>query len=438
MNEIFYAHNIDYPNDKGHGLVHLSLSVKTGEMLGIYGNRYAGKNKLFSVMEGKIKPTGGKVYWKDKEGCQDTKIYRIGNTPLLLKEMSVWENLAILCWSNGKKGILTPQKYYKMTEIVLNDYDLKIRPEQKIKELSSMEILYLEILAARLQRTELLLIDNEGEEARAEEYEFLKGFLMRLQKEGMSICFFSYQISVLYFLCDRIAVLSDGKIIKVLNKADWAEHELEEVISSLYARRHITVPEQREQARKFFEVRNLKLKNETSLSFSLYSGEYVVLISPQVETFSYLKKYGSKRAAFLETQNIDSLIERLSPLENLCLGFYDRFSFLGFEKRKVIECLEKEFDEWYGRPGILRERDCRKLYRKDRIAINLFRIRMQHPKVLICNDLNIRNDITTYQMLKENLVALTENGTAVCIVTNEIDYSDETATRFIVNEDMRH
>lgn len=301
-----------------------------------------------------------------------------------------------------------------------------------------MEILYLEILAARLQKTELLLIDNEGAEARTEEYELLKSFLLRLRKEGMSICIFGYQISTLYFLCDRIAFLTDGKIIKVLNKTDWAEHEVEEMMSTVYPQRHIGVPEQKDQAEKVFEVKNLKLKNGATLHFSLYSGEYVVLISPQTETFLYLKKWESRNVAFLETQNIDLLVEGLTPLENLCLGFYDRLSFLGFEKRNVIACLEREFDEWYGKAGVLKERDCKKLYRKDRIAINLFRIKMRHPNVLICNDLNIRNDTVTYQMLKENLVALTENGTAVCIVTNEIDYSDETATRFIVNEDIGH
>ena len=57
---------------------------------------------------------------------------------------------------------------------------------------------------------------------------------------------------------------------------------------------------------------------------------------------------------------------------------------------------------------------------------------MQKIDVLFCNALNAYNDLMTYQMVEDALIAMTQAGTAVCVITNDFAYYDDLVERYIV------
>ena len=82
--------------------------------------------------------------------------------------------------------------------------------------------------------------------------------------------------------------------------------------------------------------------------------------------------------------------------------------------------------------GLLEHKDSRHLFKKERIAINLFRLKLVRAKVIICNDFAIHNDLVTYHMVKESLAELLESGTAVCMFTGDVDHEEELVDRYVL------
>ncbi|MDO4333995.1 MAG: ATP-binding cassette domain-containing protein [Eubacteriales bacterium] len=448
--EVFRAVNINVPNDKGHGLVNLSLSIEKGEILGIYGNRYAGRNKLIRLIMGEIVPESGYLFWGNAPSKQDIRIATITRDSVLIDELTIWENMAIL-WGEKTPGI---QKMKKLTAVFLEDYGFEFCLNDSVRSLSQMEKLELEVLMAHQRHTKILLIDGTDIEGMTAEYERLKKLLTRFKQEGMSIVYINYQMAPVSFLADRIAILYQGRILKILDKDQTSQAELEGILSGLYAEEKLEPGKCSASREEILSVKNLNIGLSKSLSLTINRGEFLTVITPRLELFSVLQAriaqgeqaencsffyqgiprkrlHDDKEIFFLNTLYLDRLLEELSPLENLCLGMYEKFSFLGIRRRQMLKCLEQEFYDWYGHEGMLREKNCSALYRKDRIAINLFRLRLLKSKVIICNDLSIHNDFVTYRMVKNCLAKLQERGTAVCMITGDMTYNDEMVQRYL-------
>lgn len=452
--EVFRASNLCTSSQKGHGLRQLSLSLYKGEILGIYGNHYSGKSNLFQVISGERKITSGLLIWEGSAERKRPVVTRLSKDFSILDEMTVWENLLILWGEHFPLELLNVMRLKHMMRLLLEDYEITIDINRKAQFLSPMEKLLLETLAARHRKTKILLIDVTGIEGTMQEYANLKKLLTQLKQEGLAVILFSHQISITHFLSDRIAVLHQGRIIKIISQSVTAQKELTQITSVLYKEEKENDQRLHVGGKKVFEIENLDAGLRRPVSFFLRRGKLAALVSPHPELFQVMarrifqgeqekrclmrycgQKIGrlekGKGILFLNTLHLDQLIEEMTPLENLCLGISNRVSFLGFEKQNVIECLERDFYEWYGHEGLLRQKNCRMLYQRDRIAINLFRLRFQKLDVIFCNDLSIHNDLVNYHMIKEGLIALAEAGTAVCLLTNNLTHNEQ-IERYIV------
>ncbi|MBD5393161.1 MAG: ATP-binding cassette domain-containing protein [Lachnospiraceae bacterium] len=457
VQEIFRARNVNVPNDKGHGLVNLNMSVRKGEILGIFGNRYAGRNKLLKLIMGEIHPESGTLLWEHPESGNKPKVTKLCSASMLIDELTIWENMIVLWEKRSLAEIMNMRKLQKMIALFLNDYGLQFRLDDKVKQLSQIEKLSLEILAARHNRTDLLLIDGTDIEGTTVEYQRLKQLLLHMKQEGMTIVYINFQMNLLFFLSDRIAILHRGSIIKILKKEKTSQAELKRIFSTLYKEEKLAPRTFQAAKKEIFSINNLNAGLRTPVSFSVNEGEFVTVISPRLELFSILqaritqgvqcesssfyyqgslikKLWNNKEIYFLNAFYLDNLIEELSPIENLCLGIYERFTFLGFEKPDMLRCLEQEFYDWYGHKGILQARDCSSLYRKDRIAINLFWLRFLKAKMIICNDISIHNDLETYHIVRKCLAELLDKGTAVCMITGDSTYHDDIVERYVFLE----
>ncbi len=442
MNEVFRAVNICAPNGKGHHLYNLSFSLYQGEILALYGGRYAGRNSLFAVMQGTIEPTSGILIWDGDKEKKRPVILKLSGDSALIDELAIWENIAIL-WEHRKSMYpIESRKLKRMAQILLDDYGFELDLERTAKTLTPVEKLCIEILALKYRRAKILLIDGTDIEGTSSEFEKLKHLLVRMKQEGMAIIFFSHQMTLLSFLANRIAILVDGRIIKVINRIETSTDELLNIAATLYGEKQEPLKRNAAFTEEVFSIREFQAGLDQPISLTLHKGELVTLISPKLELYQLLKKrisegqpagngeliYQGKRIPFipdgkgvymLNISSLDKLIEEMTPLENLCLGFYDRFSRMGFPKRDVIECVEKDFYRWYGHEGLLRRKDCQTLYRKDRIAINLYRLKMIKLNVIFCSDLSIHNDMVTYRMVRESLQEMADMGAAICIVTSD-------------------
>lgn len=454
IEEIFRASDVNIPNDRGHGLKYMNLSIRKAEVLGIFGNRYSGKNKLFHLIMGELEPASGFLSWEGFQAPVSSGVVWLSHDFKLIDELTVWENMLILWGKHEAADGLNIEKLKKMIALLLDDYGITFSIKSKVRDLSPIEKLSIEILAARHQKARILLLDGTGIEGTTVEYRQLKKLLTQMKQEGMSIVYANYQMPQLFFMADRIGILHKGRMIKFFETETTSLEELERSASVLYHEMKPAVRKNKVPENNILFLYNMNAGLCKPVSISVNAGEFAAVISPRLELFSILEsriKYGEQEEGgilsyqgkvlskvndnreiyFLNTAYLESLIEELSPLENLCLGMYEKLSFLGVERKNMMRCLEQEFDDWYGQKALLKGKNSARLYRKERIAVNLFRLQLLRPRVIISNDFSIHNDQVTYRMVMNCLADLLDQGTAVCMVTGDTMYNNELVGQYI-------
>ena len=135
-NEIFFASNICAKAKRGADLKNLTISLFEGEIVGIFGNRYAGKSTLFRVIDGSCSISSGTIVWNGGSAEPRPAAIRIDKFSRLIDAMQIWENVVLLWKKNAPWGILDGRRMRNMIRLYFQDYDVSLDLNQKAGTLS--------------------------------------------------------------------------------------------------------------------------------------------------------------------------------------------------------------------------------------------------------------------------------------------------------------
>jgi len=199
----------NYKNKKA--LDGISLDIKQGELFGLLGVNGAGKTTLIKILCGLTRKTSGKVIIDnyDLDGEVDNIKEIIDISP---QETSVANNLTV------KENLeffasIYKKDYLKIDEIV-EVFKLQDVINQRAKTLSGGYKRRLSIAVALISRPKILFLDEPtlGLDvlARRELWSIIKKL-----KKDITIILTSHYLEEIEHLCDRVAILSNGKLLKV-------------------------------------------------------------------------------------------------------------------------------------------------------------------------------------------------------------------------------
>jgi erythritol transport system ATP-binding protein len=234
--EMFRVEEICLPRATGGLAVdHVSLSLRGGEILGIYGLMGAGRSELFDCIMGRHPQSTGKVFLGGKEIRQRDTAGRIRRGLALIPEdrqreglvsiLSVATNLtmsslrrfASLFHINGKAERQAVGGMVKELSIKVAD------PVQEVSSLSGGNQQKVVIGKALLTRPKVLLMDEPSRGidvgAKADVFRTMR----RLSQEGLGILFATSDLDEVMALSDRIAVMSNGKLTGLFERAEATE-----------------------------------------------------------------------------------------------------------------------------------------------------------------------------------------------------------------------
>lgn len=214
MNEL-RLENLSYRYPKGDtALNSLSLCIKAGESVGIFGENGSGKSTLLKAIAGLISVDTGKIFLNGKEITDDIPQKR--NVAFLFQQTFLYPHLTV--YQNLKMGL----NYYGLSE---SEIDLRIKEmliALKITKkvnfrpsfLSEGEKQRIAIGKALIREPDLLLLDESfahlDETNKTKSIELIRNLRAQL---GFSVILVDHDAVNLTRLVDRVVRMEKGKII---------------------------------------------------------------------------------------------------------------------------------------------------------------------------------------------------------------------------------
>jgi len=211
------------------GITNVNFDLKKGEILGVAGLVGSGRTELLETLFGIKRKKEGKIFLHNKEIYNKTPRHSIKNGFALLTEerrstgifggLSIRFNSVI---SNLKRyskiGVLNDSKMNDDTKWVIESMKVKT-PGQKthIKTLSGGNQQKVILGRWLLTEPEILMLDEptRGIDVGAK-YEIYQ-LILDLAKKGKGVIMVSSEMTELLGICDRIMVMSEGRVAGILD-----------------------------------------------------------------------------------------------------------------------------------------------------------------------------------------------------------------------------
>ncbi len=193
-----------------HGV---SFDIQPGEIFGFLGPNGSGKTTTIRMLVSLIKPTAGTitVCGKDLMKEHDEALQHVGaivENPEMYAYLSGWENLEQ--FARMLPGV-TEQRLHEVVDIV----EMKQRIHDKVKTYSLGMRQRLGIAQALLGRPRLLILDEPTNGLDPQGIKQLRHFIRKLADSGMSLFISSHLLSEIQLMCDRVAIISHGRVLAV-------------------------------------------------------------------------------------------------------------------------------------------------------------------------------------------------------------------------------
>ena len=200
----------------------ISLSVNAGEIVGILGPNGAGKTTLLRMMSKLMKPTSGMVSIRinDEEITDDLEVKRhigyLSNNTRLYGRLSARELLQMLGVLYGISEEDTQKRIAKISEILSMDSFL----DNRIEKLSTGQTQRASIARCLVHDPQVYIFDEPtlGLDiiSSAAIIDSMKGE----RERGKTVLYSTHYMEEAEYLCDRIIMIHQGKIISEGTPAD--------------------------------------------------------------------------------------------------------------------------------------------------------------------------------------------------------------------------
>lgn len=196
---------------KSRGIIDLSFNVEQTEIFGFIGPNGAGKSTTIRTLLGLIKPTSGSatIFGKDIV-TQSTEIKRhVGYLPSEVFYYEGMRAIDLLRYSDSFYGGNCEPRM----KMLADRFDLDLK--RKIDDLSYGNKKKVGIIQGLLHEPQLIILDEPTGGLDPLMQQIFFDTLAEENKRGATILFSSHILSEVQRMCNRVAIVKEGKLIKL-------------------------------------------------------------------------------------------------------------------------------------------------------------------------------------------------------------------------------
>lgn len=223
MTNIIEIKNLHKHFGKLHAVDGISFDVKKGEIFGFLGPNGAGKSTTIRCMMAFIKPNSGGISILGHDMLDDSTEAKkqIGYLPgnvKLYDNWTGWEHIKF--FESVRKAPGNAESLIKRL-----DFD----PNRKFKHLSSGNKQKLGLILALMHEPKLIVMDEPTVGLDPLLQNEIYNILLEMRSKGSTVFISSHNLPEVERLCDRAAIIKNGKLVAIENIKDLSNKKIHKI-----------------------------------------------------------------------------------------------------------------------------------------------------------------------------------------------------------------
>ncbi len=196
-----------------HALNGIDLTINQGEFFGLLGPNGAGKSTLINILAGLLKPSQGNIAIMGHDVATDYQAARmsLGVVPQELVFDPFFNVREMLRFQAGYFG--RGRENDAWVDEIIESLGLTDKAHTNMRKLSGGMKRRALIAQALVHKPPVIVLDEPTAGVDVELRQMLWGFIKRLNTDGHTIILTTHYLEEAETLCERVAMMKDGKIV---------------------------------------------------------------------------------------------------------------------------------------------------------------------------------------------------------------------------------
>lgn len=430
-----------------------NLTLYSGTVSGVYSHHAQVNADLVGLITARIDSCEGRLYLGQNPRCfelSDGEAHRmvsvVHSVRSMVESLTVSENIFVI--RRGFKGLLHSAMLYRQTQKLMETYQLNVKPNALVGQLSSAQRCCLEIVKGVALGAQLIILQDLTNFLSDYEIQEVMALVARIKCDGKGFLLVDSSVIYLGTYAEAVTVIKGGKNLWTFEGHDFNAEALDKCFSSSGMEPDVseavysTDMQKNREVLSFRDVTSGAIKN---LNFALCAGEVLCLLDQEGKRIEEIREIlsgekkvtrGSVRigrhlfssgspwesleqsiALVSENPGETMLFPDLSALENLCFPSGRKTRNFWLNPAYMKSCYE-EYRTHFSEDGLRRYPDG--LTAQDRLKLAYFRWHLYCPSVVVCFKPFNTIDKSLEDIARTAIVMLQRKGIAVLILaTNE-------------------
>lgn len=202
-----------------HALEGLDLTVEQHEIFGFLGPNGAGKTTTLKILTGLLKPSSGNAFVLGTPVAHVRSRERIGFLPEHPSYYSHLTGFEVVDFAGGLFGISTSERR-RRAKALLNRVGLAGAGNARVSEYSKGMVQRLGIAQSIISSPDVVILDEPLSGLDPMGRKEIKDIIVSLKEDGKTVFFSTHILADVERICDRVAILHKGRLLKVGNLSE--------------------------------------------------------------------------------------------------------------------------------------------------------------------------------------------------------------------------
>lgn len=261
----------------------ISLQIFKGEIMGLICINSYGLDQLLNLIRQNVPIHYGYVYFDEnlvnsylRSSMKPNRVALIQQKSALVDSLTVADNIFVMR-SGFKKFIIQPHVLERQFMRFVKGLGFSFSADTQVAQLSTFEKCVVEIIKAAATGSRLVILQDVSNFVGANDLQKLHALIRHFASEQMTFLYICSHHEEVFTICDRVAIMENGKVQKVLDKENFSDELMHDFIGIDFKVPHAGAEQASAVKKPVLSFEHIATGNLHDFNLTIYEGECAVL-----------------------------------------------------------------------------------------------------------------------------------------------------------------